>query len=112
MGLSNIIYYWTIETVNFSSDNEDNDDINIPGTRNYDRMCGIRFFGETKTYIELNENALYIMTVTRNRLYQFISPGLTSFKQIFGIYESILALFYDSVKYSIKKEKSNLMELI
>ena len=87
-----------LSTINFGSDNEDDDDINTPGTRNYDRVYGIRFFRATKANIESNENACYIMAVTRNRLYQFIGPGLTSFKQIFGRYERTPALFNDSCK--------------
>ena len=80
------------------SDNEDDDDTNAIGTRNYDRIYGIRFFKATKAKLESNENAFYIIAVTRNRLYQFIGPGSTSFKQIFGRYERTPALFNDSCK--------------
>ena len=88
-----------LSTLNFKeSDNEDDDDANIPGKKNYDRIYGIKFFRATKSNLEQNENACYIMAVTRNRIYQFVGPGLTSFKQIFGRYERTPLLFNDSCK--------------
>ena len=80
------------------SENEDDDDVNIPKRKNYDRIYGIKFFRATKSNIESNENACYIIAVTKNRFYQFTGPGLTSFKQIFGRYERTPTLFNDSCK--------------
>ena len=80
-------------------DDEDAEDVNVPKKKNYDRIYGIRFFRATKAKLESNEDACYIIAVTRNRLYQFIGPGLTSFKQIFGRYERTPSLFNDSCKF-------------
>ena len=103
-----------MSTVNFSSDNEDDNDINTPRTRNYDRIYSIIFFRATKTNIELNEKDFYIMAVTRNRLYQFIIPKLISFKQILGDMKLLQLHLLILVKYSLKilEENLHLMELI
>ena len=42
---------------------------NMLNIRNYDRLYGIIFLRPTKSNIESNENACYIMIATRNRLY-------------------------------------------
>ena len=87
-----------LTTLSFKDSDEDEDD-NVPKSKNYDRIYGIKFFRATRNNIESNENACYIMAVTRNRLYQFVGPGLTSFKQIFGRYQRTPSLFNDSCKY-------------
>ena len=90
----NNIYECNITIEKIWSDNG----INTPSTRNYDRIYAIRFFRATKANIESNEKVCWVMAVTRNRLYQFISPGLISSKQIFRQYEPTPALFNDSCK--------------
>ena len=85
-------------TLNFKEDNDDEEEPNDPTKKNYDRIYGIRFFRATKSNLEQNENACYIIAVTRNRFYQFVGPGLTSFKQIFGRYDRVSALFNDACK--------------
>ena len=81
------------------ADNEEDEDINDPRKKNYDRIYGIRFFRATKANISSNENACYIIVVTKNRLYQFSGPGLTSFKQIFGRFARSPLLFNECCKY-------------
>ena len=81
------------------ADNEEDEDINDPRKKNYDRIYGIRFFRATKANISPNENACYIIVVTKNRLYQFSGPGLTSFKQIFGRFARSPLLFNECCKY-------------
>ena len=83
------------------SENEDDDDyyINDPRKKNYDRIYGIKFFRTIKTNIEKNENECYIIAVTKNRLYQFLGPGLTSFRQILGRFVRNPLLFNDCCKY-------------
>ena len=85
-------------TLNFA-DNEEDEDINAPKKKNYDRIYGIRFFRATKANLASNENACYIIAVTKNRFYQFSGPGLTSFKQIFGRFARSPLLFHESCKY-------------
>ena len=75
-----------------------------------ERVYDIKFFRGTKFNIQPNEDALYIIAVTKNRFYQFTGPGLTSFRQIFGRYKNDPLLFNDSCKIfptiSTKKEKT------
>lgn len=86
-------------TLNFKGENDEDEDINDPRNKNYDRIYGIRFFRATKSNLKQNENACYIIIVTRNRFYQFFGPGLTSFKQIFGRYQRTPNLFNESCKF-------------
>ena len=74
-----------------------------------DRIYDIKFFRATKYDIGPNENACYIMAVSKSRFYQFIGPGLTSFKQIFGRYDLHPYLFNDSCKIfpQISRNKNN-----
>ena len=81
------------------ADNEEDEDINDPKKKNYDRIYGIRFFRATKANLASNENACYIIAVTKNRFYQFSGPGLTSFKRIFGRFARSPLLFHESCKY-------------
>ena len=80
---------------------EDNSHFN-----NNERVYDIKFFRGTKFNIQSNEDALYIIAVTKSRFYQFIGPGLTSFRQVFGRYKNNPSLFNDSCKYfpSISKK--------
>ena len=78
---------------------EEDDDLNDPKNKNYDRIQGIKFFRATKANLNTNENACYIIAATRNRFYQFIGPGLTSFRQIFGRYARSPILFNESCKH-------------
>ena len=64
-----------------------------------DRIYGIKFFHATNQTLEAGANSCYIIAVTKNRLYQFIGPGLTNFKQIFKRYENNPALISDSCKH-------------
>ena len=80
------------------ADIEEDEDIN-DRKKNNDRIYGIRFFRATKTNLSSNENACYIIIVTKNRFYQFSGPGLTSFKQIFGRFARSPVLFNESCKY-------------
>ncbi len=89
-----------LTTLSFKdSENDDEDDINEPRSKNYDRIYGIRFFRATRNNINTNENACYIIIITKNRFYQFTGPGLTSFKQIFGRFERTPTLFNDCCKF-------------
>ena len=74
-----------------------------------DRIYDLRFFRATKCDLGPNENACYIMAVSKNRFYQFIGPGLNSFKQIFGRYDLNSYLFNDSCKIfpPITRNKNN-----
>ena len=97
-----------LTTLSFKDWDEDDDD-NDPRKKNYDRIYGIKFFRATRETIDQNENACYIIAVTKNKFYQFIGPGTTSFKQIFGRYHRQPNLFNDSCKYfpQILKRKGN-----
>jgi hypothetical protein len=64
-----------------------------------ERIYDIKFFRGTKFNIQSNEDALYIIAVTKNRFYQIIGPGITSFRQVFGRYKYNPLLFNDSCKY-------------
>ena len=88
-----------LTTLSFKEELEDEEDNNDPRSKNYDRIYGIQFFRATKSDIQSNEDACYIIAVTKNRFYQFTGPGLTSFKQIFGRYERTPSLFNDSCKF-------------
>jgi len=81
------------------SDADDDEEQNNPRKSNYDRIYGIRFFRATKKDLGSNENASYIIVITKNRLYQFTGPGITSFKQIFGRFERNPTLFNESCKF-------------
>ena len=82
------------------SENEDDDDYyNDPRKKSYDRIYGIKFFRATKINLEKNENECYIIAVTKNKIYQFTGPGLTSFRQIMARFERNPLLFNDSCKY-------------
>ena len=89
-----------LTTLSFKeAENEDDEDSNDPRSKNYDRIYGVKFFRATKANINLNENACYIIIITRNRFYQFTGPGQTSFKQIFGRFERAPTLFNDCCKF-------------
>ena len=81
------------------ADNEEDEDINDPRKKNYDRIYGIRFFRATKVNLSPNDNACFIIIVTKNRFYQFFGPGITSFKQIFGRFARSPILFNDCCKH-------------
>ena len=72
-----------------------------------DRIYGIKFAHATNTSIDSSENTCYIIAVTRNRLYQFMGPGLTNFKQIFSRYEKNPALINDSCKHFPKGKNTH-----
>ena len=74
-----------------------------------DRIYDLKFFRATKCDIGPNENACYIMAVSKSRFYQFTGPGLNSFKQIFGRYDLNPFLFNDSSKIfpTIARNKNN-----
>ena len=92
---------------------EEDEDTNDPKKKNYDRIYDIKFFRATKANLDQNENASYIIAVTRNRLYQFTGPGSKSFRQIFGRYSRTPTLFNDSCKFFPQvKTKKILMEVI
>ena len=80
---------------------EDGDDLKDQN----DRIYGIRFFKATKNNLGINDNARYIIAVTKNRLYQFRGPGEQSFSQIFMRYEKHLDI-NDSCKYFPTKKKN------
>ena len=84
-----------------SKDDEDGDDLRDQN----DRIYGIRFFKATKINLGANDNARYIVAVTKNRLYQFRGPGEQSFSQIFMRYEKHLDI-NDSCKYFPTKKKN------
>ena len=69
-----------------------------------DRIYGLRFFHATNQTIDQNSDSCYIIAVTRNRLYQFIGPGLKSFKQIFKRYENNPSLIEDACKHFPRKD--------
>ena len=64
-----------------------------------DRIYGIKFIQATNTTIDQYGDNCYIMAVTKNRLFQFIGPGLKGFKNIFSRYENNPTLLYDRCKY-------------
>ena len=64
-----------------------------------DRIYGIKFIQATNTTIDQYGDNCYIMAVTKNRLFQFIGPGLRGFKNIFSRYENNPTLLYDRCKY-------------
>ena len=80
---------------------EDGDDLKDQN----DRIYGIKFFKATKNNLGINDNARYIVAVTKNRLYQFRGPGEQSFSQIFMRYEKHLDI-NDSCKYFPTKKKN------
>ena len=69
-----------------------------------DRIYGLRFFHEMNQTIDQNLYSCYIIAVTKNRLYQFIGPGLKSFKQIFKRYENNPSLIEDACKHFPRKD--------
>ena len=94
-----------LTSLNYKEEQEDEDDNNDPRSKNYDRIYGIQFFRATKSDIQSNDDACYIIAVTKNRFYQFKGPGLTSFKQIFGRYVRQPTLFNDSCKFFPQSNK-------
>ena len=64
-----------------------------------DRIYGIKFFKATKSNLEPNDNTYYIMAVSKKRLYQFIGPGLNTFKQIFDKFKYCPSQFNECCKY-------------
>ena len=91
-----------LTTLSFKDWDEEDDEIE-PRRKEFDRIYSIKFFRATKIKPEkeknLNENECYIIAVTKNKLYQFRGPGITSFKQIFVSYNNNPSLFNDSCKY-------------
>ena len=85
----------------FKDSDEDGDDVKDQN----DRIYGIKFFKATKNNLGVNDNARYIIAVTKNRLYQFRGPGEQSFSQLFMRYEKHLDI-NDSCKYFPTKKKN------
>lgn len=92
-----------ITKLNFSdweNDEEEEDYIDHRKNRNsIDRIYGIKFFKATKTFLQPNEDAYYIIIVTKNKFYQFRGPVINNFRQIFGRYENENIFFSDSCKF-------------
>jgi len=78
---------------------EEEDEYDRKKSKLNDRIYGIKFAHATNTSIESFENTCYIIAVTHNRLYQFMGPGLTNFKQIFSRFEKNPALINDNCKH-------------
>ena len=70
-----------------------------------DRIYGIKFFHAIRSNVDQSENNCYIIAVTKNRLYQFIGPGLKTFKQIIGRYDRNAPLLIESCKHFPKTNK-------
>ena len=85
---------------------EEEDELDKKKSKLNDRIYGIKFAHATNTSIESFENTCYIIAVTHNRLYQFMGPGLTNFKQIFSRFEKNPALINDNCKHFPKKGNS------
>ena len=73
-----------------------------------DRIYGIKFIHATNTTLDQNGDNCYIMAVTRNRLFQFIGPGVKGFKNIFSRYVNIS--IYDRCKYFPSGTKQSKVE--
>ena len=89
-----------ITTFNFYDWEYEEEDNFITGeNKNNERITDIKYFRATKSNLDKNEDAFYIIAVTENRFYQFRGPGLTGFKQLFGRYNNDPLLFNDSCKF-------------
>ena len=93
-----------------NDEEEDNENKKTYKKIKNDRIYGIKFFHAINSNIDQGEDSCYIIAVTRNRLYQFIGPGLKSFKQIFSRYDRNPSLFDDSCKYFPKAKKDYKVE--
>ena len=70
-----------------------------------DRIYGIKFFHTLNPNVDQGEDSCYIIAVTKNRLYQFMGPGLKNFKQIIGRYDRNSILLSDSCKHFPRTNK-------
>ena len=73
-------------------ENEEEDEFNEK-QKIRETIYGIKFVRTIKDKIEDNENACFIIAVTKNRFYQFVGPDISSFKRLFERYNVNPSLF-------------------
>jgi len=79
-------------------ENEEEDEFNEK-QKIRETIYGIKFVRTIKDKIEDNENACFIIAVTKNRFYQFVGPDISSFKRLFERYNVNPSLFNSCCKY-------------
>ena len=75
--------FFNIESEDDELADQNNKDKDVKDKEDDNRIYGIKFFKATKKDLEPNENTYYIMAVSKKRLYQFMGPGVNTFKKIF-----------------------------
>ena len=97
-----------LTTLNFLDPNND-DDEDTENRKSYkpikDRIYGLKFIHSINSNVDQEKDNCYIIAVSKNQLYQFIGPGLKSFKQIFSRYDRNPSLLYDGCRYFPKGKK-------
>ena len=80
-------------------ENEEEDEFNEQYKKISERIYGIKFVRAIKDKNKDNEDACFIVAVTKNRFYQFVGPDISSFKRLFQRYNLNPSLFNSSCKY-------------
>ncbi len=91
-----------VTTISFKDwDYDDDEEYSEPKSNKNEKIYGIKFLKSAKNKKEIkpNEDIIYIMAVTKTRIYEFKGPGEKSFKQTFAKYNYNDNLFNDSCKY-------------
>ena len=88
-----------ISNFNYYDEYDEEDNYNFKTENITETISDIKFFRSKKSNLNINEDAYYIIAVTRDRFYQLKGPGLTGFKQLFGRYNNDPSLFNTSCNF-------------